>query len=51
MWLNRSSGYISKSAASGFTWRWGHEWKPRDKWIQSMTLLAEEVFPRLTHLS
>lgn len=28
----------------------GHEWKPRDKWIRSMKLLAEEVMPRLRGL-
>jgi alkanesulfonate monooxygenase SsuD/methylene tetrahydromethanopterin reductase-like flavin-dependent oxidoreductase (luciferase family) len=28
----------------------GHEWKPRDKWVRSMTLLAEEVIPRLNKL-
>ena len=25
----------------------GHEWHPRDKWERSMTLLAQEVMPRL----
>ena len=29
----------------------GHEWQPRDKWINSMTLLAEEVMPNLADLS
>ena len=29
----------------------GHEWQPRDKWINSMTLLAEEVLPNLAALS
>ena len=24
-----------------------HEWKPRDQWVRSMTLLADEVMPRL----
>lgn len=28
----------------------GHEWKPKDKWIRSMRLLAEEVMPRLREL-
>lgn len=27
-----------------------HEWKPRDKWERSMTLLAKEVMPRLADL-
>ena len=25
----------------------GHEWQPKDKWIDSMTWLIEEVMPRL----
>ena len=25
----------------------GHEWEPRDKWVHSMTLLAEEVMPKV----
>lgn len=24
-----------------------HEWQPRDKWIRSQTLLAQEVLPRV----
>ena len=28
----------------------GHEWEPRDKWVHSMTLLADEVMPRLADL-
>ena len=28
----------------------GHEWKPRDKWVRSMKLLAEEVMPKLSDL-
>ena len=28
----------------------GHEWHPRDKWERSMTLLAQEVMPRLADL-
>ena len=28
----------------------GHEWEPRDKWTGSMTLLKEEVMPRLAEL-
>jgi alkanesulfonate monooxygenase SsuD/methylene tetrahydromethanopterin reductase-like flavin-dependent oxidoreductase (luciferase family) len=28
----------------------GHEWKPEDKWMRSMKLLAEEVMPRLRDL-
>ena len=28
----------------------GHEWEPRDKWVHSMTLLADEVMPRLAGL-
>ncbi len=28
----------------------GHEWKPKDKWIRSMKLLAQEVMPRLRDL-
>ena len=27
-----------------------HEWEPRDKWLRSMTLLAEEVLPALQDL-
>lgn len=27
-----------------------HEWQPREKWLRSMTLLAEEVMPRLGDL-
>ena len=29
----------------------GHEWQPRDKWVRSMTLLKEEVLPRLADLA
>ncbi len=29
----------------------GHEWQPRDKWLNSMTVLAKEVIPRLANLS
>ena len=29
----------------------GHEWQPRDRWINSMTLLAEEVMPKLAGLN
>lgn len=29
---------------------YSHEWEPRDKWIQSMTILAEEVIPSLSDL-
>ena len=25
-----------------------HEWQPREAWVQSMTLLADEVMPRLS---
>ena len=28
----------------------GHEWQPRDKWVNSMTVLAKEVMPRLADL-
>ena len=29
----------------------GHEWRPLDEWVESMTLLAEEVMPSLNDLS
>lgn len=29
----------------------GHEWQPREQWTRSMTLLAEEVMPRLSDLN
>ena len=25
----------------------GHEWEPRDRWVRAMTLLADEVMPKL----
>ena len=28
----------------------GHEWEPRDEWVHSMTLLRQEVMPRLADL-
>jgi alkanesulfonate monooxygenase SsuD/methylene tetrahydromethanopterin reductase-like flavin-dependent oxidoreductase (luciferase family) len=28
----------------------GHEWQPRDTWVQSMTLLIKEVMPKLADL-
>jgi alkanesulfonate monooxygenase SsuD/methylene tetrahydromethanopterin reductase-like flavin-dependent oxidoreductase (luciferase family) len=28
----------------------GHEWEPRGQWLNSMTLLAEEVMPKLSDL-
>ncbi len=28
----------------------GHEWEPKDQWVHSMTLLADEVMPRLADL-
>ena len=29
----------------------GHEWQPRDRWVNSMTLLAKEVMPKLADLN
>jgi alkanesulfonate monooxygenase SsuD/methylene tetrahydromethanopterin reductase-like flavin-dependent oxidoreductase (luciferase family) len=29
----------------------GHEWEPKDQWVHSMTLLADEVMPRLADLA
>jgi len=29
---------------------YSHEWEPRDQWIKSMTILAEEVIPSLSDL-
>ena len=29
----------------------GHEWQPKDHWVNSMRLLADEVMPKLAHLS
>ena len=29
----------------------GHEWQPKESWVNSMTLLAEEVMPRLADLN
>ena len=29
----------------------GHEWQPKEAWVNSMTVLAEEVMPRLSDLS
>ena len=28
----------------------GHEWQPKDQWINSMSLLAQEVMPNLEDL-
>ena len=28
----------------------GHEWQPKDAWVRSMTLLADEVIPSLSDL-
>ncbi len=28
----------------------GHEWQPREAWVESMTLLADEVMPSLADL-
>ena len=28
----------------------GHEWEPREQWLQSMTVLKQEVIPKLAHL-
>ena len=28
----------------------GHEWQPKEKWVNSMTMLAKEVLPRLSDL-
>jgi alkanesulfonate monooxygenase SsuD/methylene tetrahydromethanopterin reductase-like flavin-dependent oxidoreductase (luciferase family) len=28
----------------------GHEWEPREQWVNSMTLLSQEVMPRLADL-
>ena len=28
----------------------GHEWEPKEHWINSMTLLADEVMPKLAHI-
>ena len=29
----------------------GHEWIPKDKWVKSLTLLANEVLPQLSDLN
>jgi len=29
----------------------GHEWQPRERWLNSMTLLIKEVMPKLADLS
>ena len=29
----------------------GHEWVPKDQWLNSMTLLMNEVMPRLADLT
>ena len=29
----------------------GHEWQPKDEWLRSMTLLVEEVMPKVADLS
>ncbi len=29
----------------------GHEWQPKDPWVRSMTLLSQEVMPRLSDLT
>ncbi len=29
----------------------GHEWRPKDPWVNSMTLLAKEVMPKLADLT
>ena len=28
----------------------GHEWEPKEKWVNSMTLLKQEVMPKLADL-
>ena len=28
----------------------GHEWHPREKWLQSMDMLKNDVMPKLAHL-
>lgn len=34
----------------GMLLAYSHEWEPREPWVKSMTLLAEEVMPRLADL-
>lgn len=29
----------------------GHEWRPKDPWVNSITLLAKEVMPQLADLT
>ena len=29
----------------------GHEWEPKEKWVNSMTLLKQEVMPKLADLN
>ena len=29
----------------------GHEWQPKEKWLRSMSLLVDEVMPRVADLS
>ena len=29
----------------------GHEWVPRDAWVQSVTVLAREIMPNLADLN
>jgi alkanesulfonate monooxygenase SsuD/methylene tetrahydromethanopterin reductase-like flavin-dependent oxidoreductase (luciferase family) len=38
-----------RDEVGGFGWLLviAHEWEPRDAWVRSMTLLREQVLPRL----
>ena len=61
--LGRPSSFFSETSESekirklhsdiggfGTLLAYSHEWEPRDKWIKSMTILAEEVIPSLSDL-
>ncbi len=48
--VEKLSGLYEAVGGFGVLLAVGHEWKPHDKWLHSMTLLAEEVMPRLAHL-
>ena len=41
----------SDTGGFGTLLAYSHEWEPRDKWINSMTILAHEVIPSLSDLN
>ncbi len=48
---DRLAGLYDDVGGFGTLVVWSHEWEPRDRWVRSMSLLAEKVVPALSGLT